>query len=289
MSAGSPTVIELDTLLRDITHLEEIVSGWDEQKRSTVSALKRAIDDLNKEAFTRLIRIVKSNPAALDSLREAVSDEVVYSVMRHHELIKASLDERIEEALDSVRPFLKSHGGDVELVNVEAPNQVTIRLVGACDGCPASGLTLAEGVEKAIKGFCPEITKIHKAKSGASAKPIDGVPVHFVSPFARSDDAGWVHATELDTIPEADIKVMELAGQSILLSRRGTRVTCFQNACAHLGMPLDTGIVYDGILECPHHAFKYALDSGECLTAPEVQLQAHGVRVVGNRVEVRFS
>jgi Fe-S cluster biogenesis protein NfuA/nitrite reductase/ring-hydroxylating ferredoxin subunit len=288
-SAEKPAGIELDALLGDLSRLEEIVAGWDEQKRGTVDALKLAIDDLNKEAFTRLIRTIKSNPACIDSLREAVSDEVVYSVLRHHQLIKASLDERVEQALDSVRPFLESHGGDVELVKVEPPNQVTIRLIGACDGCPASGLTLSEGVEKAIKEFCPEITEIHKAAGGALAKPVDGVAVHFISPFACSQDSGWIHAAELDEIPEAGIKPMDLAGQSILLSRQGSRVTCFQNACAHLGMPLDMGIVHEGILQCPHHGFEYALDSGKCLTAPEVQLQPHAVRVIGNRVEVRFS
>ncbi|HFD13240.1 MAG TPA: hypothetical protein ENJ32_12345 [Crenotrichaceae bacterium] len=289
--------VELDSLLRDIAHLEEIVSEWDEQKRGTVEALKRAIDDLNREALSRLIRALKASPATQDALRDAVSDQVVYAVMRYHQLIKPSLDERIENALESVRPFLKSHGGDVELVQVVAPDQVTIRLVGACDGCPASALTLTEGVEKAIREYCPEITRIIKAKGGASVRAgassgtdsTESTVVHFISPFARDTDCGWIDATGLDEIPEAGIMPLDLAGQSILLSRRGDRVTCFQNACAHLGMPLDMGIVRDGILVCPHHGFEYALDSGECLTAPEVQLQVHAVRVVGKRVEVRFS
>ena len=82
---------------------------------------------------------------------------------------------------------------------------------------------------------------------------------------------------------------MEIVDQSVLFSRQGNRVTCFQNACVHLGLPLDGGMVHGGILVCPHHGFKYALDSGECLTAPEVQLQSYAVRVIDNRVEVRIS
>ncbi len=58
---------------------------------------------------------------------------------------------------------------------------------------------------------------------------------------------------------------------------------------AHLGMPLDTGEVKEGVLTCPYHAFEYLLKSGECLTVPEVQLQMHPVRVKDNRVEVSFS
>ncbi|WP_411727114.1 Rieske 2Fe-2S domain-containing protein [Methyloglobulus sp.] len=175
------------------------------------------------------------------------------------------------------------------MVEIITPDTVTIRLLGACDGCPASGLTLSEGVEKAIKEYCPEITTITKARGGVTAKPVDGIPVHFVSPFANSEDAGWEYAALLDEIPERQIKVVTVAGNEVILSRFDGKVTCYQNACAHLGMPLDMGEVRNGILICPHHAFEYSLESGECLTAPEVQLQTHAVKVVGNRVEIRFS
>ena len=80
-----------------------------------------------------------------------------------------------------------------------------------------------------------------------------------------------------------------LGGEKVLLSRRGKTVTCFQNACAHLGFPIHDGGVEDGIITCPHHGFRYDLASGECLTAPEVQLQPHAVRVIGARVEVRLA
>jgi nitrite reductase/ring-hydroxylating ferredoxin subunit len=74
----------------------------------------------------------------------------------------------------------------------------------------------------------------------------------------------------------------------VLLSREGDRVSCLDNACAHLGMPLVMGAIADGTLTCPHHGFRYRLDTGECLTAPEVQLKVHAVRVVASRVQVRL-
>ena len=82
---------------------------------------------------------------------------------------------------------------------------------------------------------------------------------------------------------------VELDGADVILSRNGGVVSCFQNACAHLGLPMDDGESRDGILECPHHGFQYDLKSGECLTAPEVQLQPHAVRVVRDTVEVRLA
>ncbi len=280
----------LDTLLREIEALEVVIAGWDdEQHRHTVEAHKRAVDALHKEAMARLIRSLKTEPAAMAGLKAAVTDEVVYAVLRHLELVKPSLHERVEAALDSVRPYLASHGGDVELVGITPPDTVEIRLKGACDGCPAAGLTLSEGVEKAIKEYCPEIKTIKKARGGASAQPVNGVTVDFVSPFANAADAGWIYAARLDEIPEFDIKPMDVGGQPVLLSRFGDTVTCYQNACAHMGMSMDMGEVSKGILTCPHHGFQYSMPSGACLAASEVQLQAHAVRIVGDTVEVKLS
>ena len=284
---------DLDALLKDVQALEGLMAEWDEGQRNTVQALRCALDALNKEALARLIRTIKTEPVALGALKAAVADEVVYAVLRHHELIKPSLHERVEQALDEVRPMLASHGGNVELVSIEPPDTVEIRLLGACDGCPASGLTLSEGVEKAIHARCPEITHIHKAKglggAGVVVRPGEPVPIRFVSPFARGDETGWQRACHLAQVPEGDVRVFEVAGESVLIGRFGERVVCYQNACAHAGMPLDLAAVEDGVLTCPHHGFKYALDSGECLTLPEVQLHTHAVRVRGNEVEVRLN
>lgn len=280
----------LEDLLKDISSLETIVDTWDEQIQNTVNALKRGIDDLHKEAFARIIRRLRGEPGTAKILKEIASDEVVYAVLRHLKILQPSLNERLEEALDSVRPYLESHGGGVELVEINSATAVTVRLLGACDGCPASGLTLQEGVEKAIKEYCPEIQTIEKAKGfSKSKKDSDAVPLNFVSPFANAADSGWVSAVELDEIPENDIKIIDLNDHSLILSRNGQAVSCFENSCAHLGMPMDMGTVENGKLSCPHHAFEYLLTTGECLTVPEVQLQTHAVRVSGTHVEVKFS
>jgi nitrite reductase/ring-hydroxylating ferredoxin subunit/Fe-S cluster biogenesis protein NfuA len=280
---------DLDTLLKDIKSLECLIETWDDQQRNTLQALTQAHDELHKAAFTRLIRALKENPAAMTALKGAVADEVVYAVLRYHGIVKASLHERVDLALESVRPYLQSHDGNVELVEIILPDTVIIRLLGSCDGCPASSLTLSEGVEKAIKEHCPEITTIKKAKGGVTAQPVDGATVNFVSPFASNEDKDWLLVCSLDDVPAADIKVATVNGNEVLLSRFGDKVTCYQNACAHMGMPMDMGPVNNAILVCPHHGFEYSLESGECLTAPKVQLHAHAVRVINERVEIKLS
>lgn len=276
----------LSGLASDIERLETIFETWDETPRNAVMAYRRAIEDMQGEAFRRLIRSLREEPSAARMMKEAVADEIVYAVLRRHEILKPSLSERVEQALDGVRPMLASHGGDVDLVSINPP-AVEVRFTGACDGCPASALTFHAGVKKAIQEACPEITDILQSKGRDHSLNPDSV--RFVSPFAAGADDNWHAVGELSAIPEGGVLVVEVEGENVILSRQGSMVFCYQNACAHLGLEIDGGSVENGIITCPFHGFQYDLSSGECLTAPEVQLAPHAARVTGDRVEIRLS
>jgi len=68
--------------------------------------------------------------------------------------------QKIEDALDQIRPFLQADGGDVALVDVSDDGVVTVELQGACKGCPMSQLTLANSVERVLKEQVPEVLKV---------------------------------------------------------------------------------------------------------------------------------
>ena len=70
--------------------------------------------------------------------------------------------DKIEEVLDQIRPHLQADGGDVELVDV-TDGVVTVRLTGACHGCPMSQMTLKNGVERILKENVPEIKSVESA------------------------------------------------------------------------------------------------------------------------------
>jgi len=67
--------------------------------------------------------------------------------------------EKIEQALNKIRPMLQAEGGNVELVSIE-DNTVKVRLSGACAGCPMSQMTLTQGVERIVKEEVPEVEKV---------------------------------------------------------------------------------------------------------------------------------
>jgi len=70
------------------------------------------------------------------------------------------MKEKVEAALNKVRPLLQADGGNVELIEVTSDGVVKVRLTGACRGCPLSEMTLKAGVEKIVKQEVPEVTKV---------------------------------------------------------------------------------------------------------------------------------
>ena len=171
---------DLANMLSDLSALETLAKDWPDSQRNAALARGEAIEALNAAAFRRLIRHLQSvSMTTAEVLKDAVQDEVIYTVLRRHGILKPSLHEQVDAALNTIRPSLASHGGDVELVSVEN-TVVTVRFLGACDGCPASALTFYGGVKKAIQDKFPHIiTQVKQAKGLGG-----GAGVEYSSPFA---------------------------------------------------------------------------------------------------------
>lgn len=73
----------------------------------------------------------------------------------HSEII-----ESVEAALESIRPFLKADGGDVELVEIDSENVVHIRLLGACSNCDISHITMKAGIEDSVRKVFPSLKSL---------------------------------------------------------------------------------------------------------------------------------
>jgi nitrite reductase/ring-hydroxylating ferredoxin subunit/uncharacterized membrane protein len=100
--------------------------------------------------------------------------------------------------------------------------------------------------------------------------------------------AEWTPACRLVEIPDGGVRGVEVEGRRVLLHRGGVRVSAMENACSHLGGPLDEGKVEGGVVTCPWHASQFRLRDGACLrgpaTFPQLRLES---RVVDGVVQVR--
>ncbi|MFZ1982860.1 MAG: NifU family protein [Desulfatitalea sp.] len=74
------------------------------------------------------------------------------------------MKERVEAAIQKIRPMLQADGGNVELVSVSPDGVVQVRLQGACSGCPMSQMTLKNGIERIIKKEVPEVKTVEAVK-----------------------------------------------------------------------------------------------------------------------------
>jgi Fe-S cluster biogenesis protein NfuA len=71
-----------------------------------------------------------------------------------------TFEEKVRQVIESVRPALQSHGGDIELVGTDYDNTVKVRLQGACQGCPGAVMTMKNGIERILKEKVPEVKEV---------------------------------------------------------------------------------------------------------------------------------
>ena len=75
-----------------------------------------------------------------------------------------SFEEKVQETLDAIRPSLQAHGGNVELAGISDDNTVSVRLQGACQGCPGATMTMKMGIERILKEHVPEVKEVVAVK-----------------------------------------------------------------------------------------------------------------------------
>lgn len=73
---------------------------------------------------------------------------------------ESTFEEQVSEIIESIRPSLQAHGGDVELVGIENDNTVNVRLQGACQGCPGATMTMKMGIERILKERVPGVKQV---------------------------------------------------------------------------------------------------------------------------------
>ena len=100
-----------------------------------------------------------------------VDDKFVEALLCLHGMHPVSIEDRVRDALDAVRPYLKSHEGGVEVASID-DGVVLLRLEGNCKGCPSSTATVKLAVERAILERVPEIREVRAEEAAPQAKPV---------------------------------------------------------------------------------------------------------------------
>ncbi|HEX5385673.1 MAG TPA: NifU family protein [Gemmatimonadales bacterium] len=130
----------------------------DDRARTTALDAVQAVVELYGEALARVLGGVSESCGAA-AVRRLADDELIGHLLLVHDLHPDSVEARVLRGLDEVRPYLRSHGGGVELLGV-ADGMARVKLEGSCHGCPSSTATLRHAIEEAVRKAAPELDGI---------------------------------------------------------------------------------------------------------------------------------
>jgi len=144
-----------------VERVQELLGSLDEiadpVAQHRVQELIGTVLELYGAGLERVLGIVDDAGDDALPIRQALLDDgVVSSLLLIHGLYPISLEERVVEALDSVRPFLASHGGNVEFLGIDE-GVARLKLEGSCNGCPSSAATLENALKEAIDATAPDL------------------------------------------------------------------------------------------------------------------------------------
>jgi len=143
--------------------VEKLAAKLDQAKDPEVRAaaleLVQSVIELHGAALQSLIDRCIETPDGERVLNEALQDDLVSSMFLLHSLHPDDIETRVLRGIETVRPYLKSHGGDCELVAIN-DGIVRLRLRGTCGSCASSSLTLKNAVEEALFQVAPDIKEI---------------------------------------------------------------------------------------------------------------------------------
>ncbi len=166
------------------TLLEEIEALKDPHARSKAAEVVGVLLDLYGDGLARMMDLVyeTGNDKAFESF---AGDELVSHLLLLHGLHPLDVETRVVQALEEVRPYLQSHGGNVEFLRVE--NGVArLRMQGSCDGCPSSAMTLKLAIEEAVLKAAPDLDGIEA--EGVAEPPPNPAPNIVAGPTLRWEE-----------------------------------------------------------------------------------------------------
>jgi Fe-S cluster biogenesis protein NfuA/nitrite reductase/ring-hydroxylating ferredoxin subunit len=200
------------------------------------------------------------------------ADELVAGLLMIHDLYPVPLEERVTQALDSVRPYMESHGGNIELLGFE-DGVVKLRLEGSCKSCRASSSTLELAVRQALQEAAPDLLGMDvegvvedEPDSGEAA--ITGIPL----PLAQGNGGPAWHVLDI-AAPDA-LVTADVAGMSLFVANVDGTLLAYRNSCASCGGDLAAAELDGGALACPSCGRSYFLpQAGRSMDDDHLQLQ----------------
>jgi Fe-S cluster biogenesis protein NfuA/nitrite reductase/ring-hydroxylating ferredoxin subunit len=290
--ADRPEELEGDARWRSagdrIQTLLDATSAGGAVARERAEQLVGEVVELYGAGLSRIVAAVgdQADPGMLNRL---VADDLVASLLLVHGLHPHDVRRRVSDALDRVRPYLGSHGGDVHLLDIDG-DTVQLQFAGSCKSCPSSAVTLELAVEDAIRAAAPEVSSIEVvAPEAAAAEPTAVIPAESLLAQVHSrvhanggSSAAWHPVPDLADLAPGEVGGFSVAGAVVLACRVGDQLYAYRDHCPACDGSLAGAALHrrattaEPVLRCPRcHAHFDVVHAGAGLDDLENRAARH--------------
>jgi Fe-S cluster biogenesis protein NfuA/nitrite reductase/ring-hydroxylating ferredoxin subunit len=306
-----------DELVQRIQDLQErLDAAGDSTTREVADQLVSAVVQMYGAGLERIVELLvrMQGPTHPDGrqIADALSeDELVSALLLIHDLHPVPLADRVRAALDSVRPYMESHGGNVELLSIEG-GVATIHLRGSCSDCSASAVTLELAIKQALEEVAPdleglEVLGIAAQTAGHQSSPALpmvsgsmggwGSPTGMELPIVMAGPGGsdsshpsWVEVQSVSGLADGALAAVSVAGADLVVANVDGTLLAYRDCCANCGAPLHQGLLSAGALACPECDRSFFLPrAGRSLDDEHMQLEPVPLLRDEGRVKVALS
>jgi Fe-S cluster biogenesis protein NfuA/nitrite reductase/ring-hydroxylating ferredoxin subunit len=289
--ADRPDELEGDARWRSagdrIQTLLDATSAGGTVARERAEQLVGEVVELYGAGLSRIMAALgdRADPGMLNRL---VADDLVARLLVHG-LHPHDLRRRVSDALDRVRPYLGSHGGDVHLLDIVG-DAVQLQFAGSCKSCPSSAVTLELAVEDAIRAAAPEVSSIDVVvPEAAPAESTTVIPaesllaqVHSRAHANGGPSTAWHPVPDLGDLAPGEVGGFSVAGAVVLACRVGDQLYAYRDHCPACDGSLAGAALHrrattaEPVLRCPRcHAHFDVVHAGAGLDDPGDRAERH--------------
>ena len=224
--------------------------------------------------------LVASGPDGERVAASLADDPLVATLLLIHDLHPIPLEQRVQAALDSVRPYMESHGGNVELLSLEH-GVARIHLRGSCSDCSASSVTLELAIKQALEEMAPDLEGLE----------VEGIKAEL--PVVMSGPAPapvWIDVEAVASLADGALTGVSVAGSDLVVANVDGSLLAYRDRCASCGARLHDGLLIAGSLSCPECARSFFLPSaGRSMDDDRLQLDPVPLLREDGRVKVALT
>ena len=264
---------------------ERLEATGDAATREVADQLVSAVVQMYGAGLERIVDLlVGTGEDGRQIAASLAEDELVSTLLLIHDLHPVPLEDRVQAALDSVRPYMESHGGNVELVSLQH-GVATIHLRGSCSDCSASAVTLELAIKQALEEAAPDLEALEVLGVAAQTAGGPGLPMVSGSvpptgmelPVVMSGAApqpSWVDLESVAGLADGALAAVSVAGSDLVVANVDGTLLAYHDRCANCGGPLHAGLLSAGALACPECERSFFLPrAGRSLDDEQMQLE----------------